>query len=148
MFTTWRTNAKPLSYEELKALMKKRNEPTPFFTWTYYHDGRVETNCPPSKEPYQPPAEHKKFDYDKLIAESTGLYREWWVMWKRTHPEWALHPEEPKEPVIKSAPKPKPTFKPLTCKRCNRNWTPRSKEPPVQCPKCHSPYWNRERAKR
>jgi hypothetical protein len=116
--------------------------------WTYYHDGTVETNCPPPKEPPPPPStEHAKFDYDKLIAESTGLYKEWWIMWKRDHPEWALIPEEPKEPIIKAPPKPKVIFKPLTCKRCSHTWTPRSKEPPVQCPKCHSPYWNRERKK-
>jgi len=33
---------------------------------------------------------HKLYDYDKLIAESDGLYRQWWVMWKRIHPEWAI----------------------------------------------------------
>ncbi len=83
------------------------------------------------------------YDYDKLIAESTGLYRDWWVMWKCNHPEWALIPEQPKEPIIKLPPKPKVTFKPLSCKRCNSTWTPRRKEPPVQCPKCKSPYWSR-----
>jgi len=89
----------------------------------------------------------KLYDYDKLIAESDGLYRQWWEMWKRIHPEWALYPEEPKKPIIKTPPKPKETFKPFSCKRCGGSWTPRSKEPPVQCPKCHSPYWNRERKK-
>ena len=91
--------------------------------------------------------EHRKFDYDKLIAESDGLYRQWWILWKRIHPEWALIPEESKEPIIKPPPKTKVTFKKLTCKRCNHTWTPRSKTPPVQCPKCHSPYWNRDRMK-
>jgi len=101
-----------------------------------------------AQEPSHEPKEHPKFDYDKLIAESDGLYRQWWEMWKRIHPEWALHPEVPKVPIIKPAPKPKPTFKPLACKRCNSTWTPRSKELPVQCPRCHSPYWNKERKKR
>jgi hypothetical protein len=25
-------------------------------------------------------------DYDKLIAESDGLYRQWWMLWKSIHP--------------------------------------------------------------
>jgi len=82
----------------------------------------------------------KLYDYDKLIAESDGLYRQWWELWKRIHPEWALIPEEPKEPEIKIPPKPKATFTPLSGKRCNHTWTLRSKEPPVQYPKWHSPY--------
>jgi hypothetical protein len=86
------------------------------------------------------------YDYDKLIEESTGVYREWWELWKRIHPEWAIVSEEPKETEI-PPPKPKPTFQPLSCKRCRVKWTPRRKELPVQCPKCKSPYWNRERRK-
>ncbi len=27
------------------------------------------------------------YDYDKLIAECDGLYRQWLIMWKRIHPE-------------------------------------------------------------
>ena len=33
----------------------------------------------------------------------------------------------------------------LKCTRCTHEWFPRHKIPPVHCPKCHSPYWNRER---
>jgi len=91
--------------------------------------------------------EHRKFDYDKLIAESDGLYRQGWTMWKRTHPEWALFPEQPKEQEVIIPPKPKVTLKKLSCKRCNHIWIPRSKEPPVQCPKCKSTYWYRNRVK-
>jgi rubrerythrin len=87
--------------------------------------------------------EHATFDYDRLIAESTGLSRQWWELWKRIHPKEALRPE--KESVIQLPPKSKVTFKLLTCKRCNSTWTPRRKEPPVQCPKCLSPSWKRER---
>jgi DNA-directed RNA polymerase subunit RPC12/RpoP len=35
------------------------------------------------------------------------------------------------------------------CLRCGHKWFPRihpSREP-VQCPKCKSPYWNKERVK-
>jgi Zn finger protein HypA/HybF involved in hydrogenase expression len=32
----------------------------------------------------------------------------------------------------------------ITCKRCSHTWIPR-KENIKQCPKCHSPYWNKER---
>jgi hypothetical protein len=39
----------------------------------------------------------------------------------------------------------KPTYKQRTCKRCDYTWTPRKKQKPVQCPKCKSPYWNREK---
>jgi DNA-directed RNA polymerase subunit RPC12/RpoP len=135
-----------------------KNEPPALIYWIYHNDGTVETNWNPSlspqiqkepvEEPSQEPKEHPKYDYDKLIAESTGLYRQWWEMWKRTHPEWALVKEEVKELEIPPpAPKPKATVKKLSCKRCSHQWTSRSKKPPVQCPKCHSPYWNRERKK-
>src|SRR5690348_5605487 len=114
---------------------------------TYFNDSTSDSPPLTKPEPSQEPKEPPKYDYDKLIEESTGLYKDWWILWKRIHPEWTLIPEEPKEPVIKLPPKPKPAFKPLICKRCNRTWTPPSKEPPVQCPRCHSPYWNRERKK-
>ena len=32
------------------------------------------------------------------------------------------------------------------CKRCNHKWYPRSESIPVMCPKCHSPYWDKDRA--
>jgi hypothetical protein len=35
-----------------------------------------------------------------------------------------------------------PTFQ---CKRCRHCWHPRTNETPVKCPKCGSPYWDRER---
>ncbi len=89
---------------------------------------------------------HPKLDYDKLIAESDGLYREWWLLWKRIHPEWGLVLEKEIEPPCSKVP-PKIPSKQLSCKRCDRTWTPRRKEPPVQCPECKSPYWNRERKK-
>jgi hypothetical protein len=34
------------------------------------------------------------YAYDKLIAESDGLYRMWWMLWKSIHPQWALKPEK------------------------------------------------------
>ncbi len=131
----------------LVTLYMRKDELPAILSWTYYNDGTSDPPPLPKPEPSQEPKEPPKYDYDKLIAESTRLYSIWWKMWKRIHPEWALFPEEPKEPVIKPTPKPRPTFKPLTCKRCNRTWTPRSEEPPVQCPKCHSAYWNREKVK-
>lgn len=33
-----------------------------------------------------------------------------------------------------------------TCKRCGWVWVPRVKKP-RWCPKCNSPYWNRERTR-
>lgn len=33
----------------------------------------------------------------------------------------------------------------LDCKRCNHAWYPRAQKKPVLCPKCKSPYWNRDR---
>lgn len=65
----------------------KNDEIEPLLSWTYYKDG---TSDPPPK-----------YDYDKLIAESTGLYSMWWILWRRIHPEWALYPEQPKEPEVK-----------------------------------------------
>jgi len=31
------------------------------------------------------------------------------------------------------------------CTRCGHRWLPRAARKPVQCPRCHSPYWDRER---
>lgn len=31
------------------------------------------------------------------------------------------------------------------CKRCLHKWIPRTFELPNVCPKCKSPYWNKER---
>ncbi len=36
----------------------------------------------------------------------------------------------------------------LYCKRCEegkKGWYPRSPKLPVKCPKCQSPYWNKDR---
>jgi hypothetical protein len=33
----------------------------------------------------------------------------------------------------------------LCCLRCGAVWVPRGQKPPVQCPKCNSPYWDREK---
>lgn len=35
----------------------------------------------------------------------------------------------------------------VTCKRCGHTWTPR-KSVILTCPKCKSPYWDRERQKK
>ena len=32
-----------------------------------------------------------------------------------------------------------------SCKRCEHDWIPRRDAVPTICPKCKSPYWNRER---
>jgi DNA-directed RNA polymerase subunit RPC12/RpoP len=31
------------------------------------------------------------------------------------------------------------------CERCTHEWTPRSDDLPTVCPKCKSPYWNKEK---
>ena len=36
---------------------------------------------------------------------------------------------------------------PLQCKRCGHQWKPRNGGHKV-CPKCNSPYWDRERVKK
>src|SRR5260221_14242621 len=74
--------------------------------------------------------------------------------WRAKHPELFEEyrqkksqkpPDKPQKPVdLPPPPKPKVVLKPLTCKRCNSSWTPRKEKPPVQCPTCKSPYWNRE----
>ena len=35
-------------------------------------------------------------------------------------------------------------IKKVECNRCGHKWVPRISSPAV-CPKCHSPYWDRER---
>lgn len=32
----------------------------------------------------------------------------------------------------------------LNCTRCRHKWIPRSSNIPKVCPKCNSPYWNKE----
>jgi rubrerythrin len=34
------------------------------------------------------------------------------------------------------------------CLRCDHLWPKREETPPVKCPSCHSPYWNRERTRK
>ena len=31
------------------------------------------------------------------------------------------------------------------CKRCEHKWIPRKEGTPLRCPKCGSPYWNRDK---
>lgn len=31
------------------------------------------------------------------------------------------------------------------CNRCGHSWIPRTENPPQTCPKCKSPYWDKER---
>lgn len=142
----------PMDFLALSRLVRyssmDNNELPAIIYWKYKNDGTVETNCPVSSQPPAPTETPPLLDVDKLIEESTGLYSLWWIAFKKNHPERCLIREEPKEPIIKAPPKPKVTFTPLFCKRCSHTWTPRSKEPPIQCPKCHSPYWNRDRVKR
>jgi predicted Zn-ribbon and HTH transcriptional regulator len=33
------------------------------------------------------------------------------------------------------------------CKRCGHKWYPRKPEKPRVCPKCKSPYWDKEKPK-
>jgi len=33
------------------------------------------------------------------------------------------------------------------CERCKHEWAPRKKGIPIICPKCKSPYWNKEKKK-
>ena len=39
------------------------------------------------------------------------------------------------------------TLTELNCLRCGYMWFPRSPEPPGTCPKCRSPYWNKEKVR-
>jgi len=87
----------------------------------------------------------------KFILENySGSERDFWIsLFKAKFPGSFERKEESKKPVdIIPPPKPKVVLKPLVCKRCNRTWTPRKEELPIQCPKCRSPYWDRERVKR
>jgi len=35
----------------------------------------------------------------------------------------------------------------LKCKRCGHIWFPRSEDAPLRCPRCGSPYWDREKVR-
>jgi DNA-directed RNA polymerase subunit RPC12/RpoP len=124
--------------------MEDNNLPFLFY-WRYSTDGTVETNWPGStRSKEEIVATPELLDIDKLIEESTGIYRIFWETFKRNHPERCIIRDEPK--VVIPPAKAKTPAK-LSCKRCKHEWIPRTKQPPVQCPKCHSPYWNRERKK-
>ena len=36
----------------------------------------------------------------------------------------------------------------LKCTRCEHSWVPRRSNPPKTCPRCRSPYWNRDRKRK
>ena len=36
----------------------------------------------------------------------------------------------------------------LECKRCGHKWIPRTPDYPKVCPKCNSPYWNKDRIRK
>lgn len=40
---------------------------------------------------------------------------------------------------------PFPTLPHYTCLRCGHQWVGRLPRPPVRCPRCQSPYWDRPR---
>lgn len=40
------------------------------------------------------------------------------------------------------------TLEGYKCERCGHEWIPRTKEYPVICPKCKSPYWDRPKSDR
>jgi len=40
------------------------------------------------------------------------------------------------------------TLPTLRCLRCGHTWFPRRKQKPKNCPKCISPYWDKERRER
>lgn len=40
------------------------------------------------------------------------------------------------------------TIPALKCLRCGRKWVKRTKDLPLTCAKCRSPYWNKPRQKR
>jgi len=92
--------------------------------------------------------ERPKHNYDKLIEESVGIYKWYWINFKRLHPERGIQ----KDPVDNAEVIPydynkKIKLPELECLRCGSKWISRKKKKPVQCPKCKSPYWNEERKK-
>jgi|GEM_PF-1103522 len=101
------------------------NEPPNFpddlyiFRWTYYNDGTSDPPPLPKPEQSQEPKEPPKYDYNKLIAESDGLYLQWWLLWRDIHPEWGI---QKVEPVAIPPAKVKPQPKQLSCKRCVQVW--------------------------
>ncbi len=34
------------------------------------------------------------------------------------------------------------------CERCEHEWFPRNRKEPLVCPKCKSPYWNKQKKKK
>lgn len=40
------------------------------------------------------------------------------------------------------------SIKEVQCNRCGHKWIPRTFTLPDRCPKCNSPYWNKERVRK
>ncbi|HDY67452.1 MAG TPA: hypothetical protein ENH85_06660 [Candidatus Scalindua sp.] len=40
------------------------------------------------------------------------------------------------------------TLEGYRCERCEHEWIPRTKEYPIICPKCKSPYWDKPKTDR
>ncbi len=40
---------------------------------------------------------------------------------------------------------PETTLKAFQCERCGHKWVPRTERRPTICPKCKSPYWDKQR---
>jgi len=36
----------------------------------------------------------------------------------------------------------------VECNRCEHEWATKNPEDPKRCPKCNSPYWNKERIRK
>lgn len=34
------------------------------------------------------------------------------------------------------------------CLRCKHEWIPKTERPPKCCPRCNSPYWNKQRVRK
>ena len=81
--------------------------------------------------------------------------RQWWTAYFRNgglNPEILDRADEIlRERAIEEAQEIQPHHKTelpkYTCKRCGGSWTARKNKKPVQCPKCKSPYWDKDRKK-
>lgn len=92
------------------------------------------------RERANPSKDREPIDIDKLIRESGYPFRDFWITVKQNHPELCKPVLPVDEPEINMKPQ-------LQCLRCNATWTQKGEKLPIQCPKCRSAYWNKERQK-
>jgi predicted Zn-ribbon and HTH transcriptional regulator len=75
---------------------------------------------------------------NKWKSKNTNKVKQFYSTTKQTRTRKYIYTEEYRGYMELELP-------PLNCKRCGHEWYPARPKLPKVCPKCKSPYWNKER---